>query len=44
MDHPPSRSGKLTGILVVILALAALVLTVLAPGFLLDSGLVYGGF
>lgn len=44
MNQPQGISGKLTGILVVVLALAALALTVLAPGFLLDSGLVYGGF
>jgi hypothetical protein len=36
--------GKGALVLVVILCLAALALTVLAPGFLLDNGLVYGAF
>jgi hypothetical protein len=30
--------------LVIVLSVAALALTMLAPGFLLDNGLVYGGF
>jgi hypothetical protein len=36
--------NKGTLVLVVILSLAALALTLLAPGFLLDNGLVYGAF
>jgi hypothetical protein len=44
MTSPQYVSGKLTTILVVILALATLALVILAPGFLLDNNLVYGGF
>jgi hypothetical protein len=44
MPNRPSVIKTLTLGLVVILSLAALALTVLAPGFMVDNGLVYGGF
>lgn len=44
MNSLANLSGRLAGALVVVLALAALAIALLAPGFWLDNGLVYGGF
>jgi hypothetical protein len=41
---PQTTSGRLSLVFIVILALAALAVTILAPGFWLDNGLVYGAF
>jgi hypothetical protein len=40
----PGFVDRLVLALVVVVSLAALGLTFLAPGFRLDNGLVYGGF
>jgi hypothetical protein len=44
MPHQTIVTDKPALVLVVILSLLALALTLLAPGFQLENGLVYGGF
>ncbi|WP_261340380.1 hypothetical protein [Schlesneria paludicola] len=44
MSPQPAVSERFMLTLVVILAVAALSLTMISPCFMLDNGLVYGGF